>query len=102
MACRVTGAKSLSEPVVEYWPLETNFNEFFIEIHTFCIQENAFESVVCEMAVVLSQSHKRRSNASLLPELIAAEWQHMASWLRVEIGSGVWLGVIKMFSELIG
>ena len=41
-------------------PLGTNFSEIFAEITTFSfifVQENVFESVVCEMAAILSQSH---------------------------------------------
>ena len=36
-------------------PLGTNFSEILIEILTFFIQENAFESVVCEMVAILSR-----------------------------------------------
>ena len=35
------------------WPSGTNFGEILIEIHFFFIQENAFESVVCETAAIL-------------------------------------------------
>ena len=56
MACRLVGAKPLSEPMLEYantslknkfqWNLKRNSYTF--------IQENAFENVVCEMATILS------------------------------------------------
>ena len=36
-------------------PLGTNFSEFLVEILIFYIQENAFESVVCEEAAILSR-----------------------------------------------
>ena len=36
-------------------PLGTNFNEMLIEILTFSFMKNAFESVVCEMASILSR-----------------------------------------------
>ena len=42
MACRLDGAKPLSEPMLEYCA-----NIF--------IQENVFEGVVCEMAAILSR-----------------------------------------------
>ena len=35
--------------------LGTNFSEILIEIHTFFIQENAFEKVVWKMASILSR-----------------------------------------------
>ena len=49
MACRLVGAKPLCEPMMEY----------------ISIQENAFESVVYEMAAILSRpkcvkGHKNR------------------------------------------
>ena len=36
-------------------PLGTNFSEILIEIHI-CTQENAFETVVCEMVAILSRT----------------------------------------------
>ena len=36
-------------------PLGTNFSEILIEILTFSLKKNAFESVVCEMATILSR-----------------------------------------------
>ena len=44
----------------ELWlngPLGTNFSEFLIEILTFSFQENAFESVVREMAAIFLGSN---------------------------------------------
>ena len=35
------------------WPIGTNFSEISIKIHI-SIQENAFQSVVCEMSAILS------------------------------------------------
>ena len=54
MVYRLVGAKPLSEPnagilLIEH--LRTNFSE----ISNIFIQENAFQSVVCEMAAILSQ-----------------------------------------------
>ena len=37
--------------------LGSNFSEILIEIHTFSIQEHAFENVVCEMASILYRPH---------------------------------------------
>ena len=36
-------------------PLGTNFSEILIEIITFSFKKNAFESVVCETAAILSR-----------------------------------------------
>ena len=57
MACRLAGAKPLSEPMLEYcwlepwrqiqWNLHQNLYIF--------IQENAFENVVGKMAAMLSR-----------------------------------------------
>ena len=53
MACRLVGAKPLSEPMLGYywtlrkklqWNIDRNPNSF--------IQENAFENVVCEIAAI--------------------------------------------------
>ena len=57
MACRLAGAKPLSEPVMEYCQLETNFSEILIEIVKFSFfQEHAFEDVVWRMAAILSRA----------------------------------------------
>ena len=50
MACRLVGAKPLSEPMLEYRyldPLEQTSVNFDRKYNIF-IQENAFESVVCD------------------------------------------------------
>ena len=77
----------LSEPMltqihVNIWyhnilTLKTNFSEILIEIHTFPVTKNAFENVVCKMAVNLSRPHcvKTRAGASttrvlVLPKMI--------------------------------
>ena len=49
MACRLDGAKPLSEPMLEYHIYGTNFSEILIEIQTVFIEENTFENVVCEI-----------------------------------------------------
>ena len=41
--------------IVLIGPLWTNVSEIWIEISNIFIQENAFERVVCEMAVMLSR-----------------------------------------------
>ena len=57
MACRLVGTKPLSEPVVAYFQrthrnkTQLNFNL----ISSICIQENAFQTVICKMAAVLCQ-----------------------------------------------
>ena len=55
MACRLISVKPLSEPmmgVLLIGPLEANFGEILIKISSILIQENAFESVACEMAAI--------------------------------------------------
>ena len=55
MACRLTGAKPLSEPVREYWTLRNKLQWNLNRSSKFFIQEHAFESVVCETVVILSR-----------------------------------------------
>ena len=46
MACRLVGAKPLSEPMLEYcwyWPLGTNFNEISVNICTFSFKKIHFK-----------------------------------------------------------
>ena len=57
MACRLDGAKPLSEPMLDYCqfePLEQTSVKFKSEFNIF-IQENVLENVVCEMASILSR-----------------------------------------------
>ena len=49
MVCRLFGAKPLPEPVLAYCQLDSNRNSIIF------IHENAFETVVCEMAAILSR-----------------------------------------------
>ena len=55
MACRLDGAKPLSEPMLTYCqvdPKEHISMEFYLNSNIF-VQENAFKYVVLEMAVIL-------------------------------------------------
>ena len=56
MACRLDGAKPLSEPMQTYCKLHSKnvFQWNFILNSNIFIQENAFEHVVSEMAAILS------------------------------------------------
>ena len=56
MACRLFGAKPLSEPMLNYCQLETckHISMTFWSNTTVCIEENAFESVICKMASILT------------------------------------------------
>ena len=49
MACHLDGAKPSSEPMLDKFKWNLNRNLYIF------IQENAFENVVWEMAVILSQ-----------------------------------------------
>ena len=50
MACRLVGAKPLTEPMLEYCQLDSKEQTSVKFWSNFFIQENAFESVDCEMA----------------------------------------------------
>ena len=50
MACRLDGAKPLSEPMLEYCYIQWNINQNSCDF----IQENSFENVLWEMAAILS------------------------------------------------
>ena len=57
MACRLDGAKLLSEPMPPYCqvhPKEHISMKFYWNSNIF-FQENAFEHVVCKMAAILSR-----------------------------------------------
>ena len=55
VACRTVSAKPLSEPRLEYHSLIGPSGTGFGEIPNIYIVENLFESVVCEMAGILSR-----------------------------------------------
>ena len=55
MACRLDGAKPLSEPMLGYCQMNPK-EQISVKLKKnseFFIQENAFENVVCEMATIL-------------------------------------------------
>ena len=54
MACRLTGAKPLSEPMMEYCQLNSEEQTSTKNACIF-IQENACENVAWKIAVILSQ-----------------------------------------------
>ena len=57
MACRLNGAKPLSEPnagILLIEPLDKNFSEILIQIYIF-IQENVFENIVWKVASIFSR-----------------------------------------------
>ena len=57
MACRLVGAKPLSEPVLKIvnWTLRNKFQWYLNSNSYNSIQENAIEDVICEMTAILSQ-----------------------------------------------
>ena len=58
MACRLFGAKSLSEPVLPYCQLDHKKHlsmKFYLKLKIF-ILENALDNVMCEMAAIFSAS----------------------------------------------
>ena len=46
------------------WTLGTNFSEILSKVHTFIFQENAFKTIVYEMAAILSRPQCVKSDAS--------------------------------------
>ena len=57
MACRLFGAKPLSEPMLPYCQLDAKEHTsvtFYLRFNIF-IEGNALENVVCKMATILSQ-----------------------------------------------
>ena len=71
MACRLDGAKPLSEPLLEYCWLDpweqTSWN--FTRNWIIFIQENAFENVVCEMgSICLGLNVLRLSGGRVNPD----------------------------------
>ena len=57
MACRLVGAKPLSEPMLEYsnWTLKNKLQRNLYRNSNIFIQENAFQNVVWKMAAILSR-----------------------------------------------
>ena len=55
MACRLTGAKPSSEPMLDYCYLRNKLQWNLNQDSNIFIQQNAFESVVCETAAILSR-----------------------------------------------
>ena len=56
MACRLFGAKPLSEPMLDYWQLDP-WEEISLKFESKykTIHENAFEIIVCDMAAIFSR-----------------------------------------------
>ena len=75
MACRLFGAKPLSEPMMTYCQLNPVFlfNKILCETNKDFIQGNAFENAVWKMGTILSRPHSVNhvrgceSNLKLLP-----------------------------------
>ena len=56
--------------------LRINFNGILIEIHIFHFQENAFENVLCEMAVILPQPQCVNDSVNLAFSLCNKAYSH--------------------------
>ena len=59
MACRLIGAKPLSEPMLEYYYLDPSkqISVKFQSEFKYLNQENGFENVVLKMSAILSRPH---------------------------------------------
>ena len=68
MACRLDGTTPLSEPMLQYCYLNTKEQTSvkLMRNSNIFIQENAFESVVWEMAAILSRPHCVNSDILLM------------------------------------
>ena len=55
MACRMFGAKPLSEPMLDRY--QWHFNEILIKIQQFFTEENVFDNIICKMSAILSRPH---------------------------------------------
>ena len=85
MACRLVGAKPLSESMLEYCQLNIALNKLQWKLNRNSynfIQEDAFENVVCEMAAILSRP--QCVNESVVIE-VCTRWSHNRS---APIGNG--------------
>ena len=63
-------------------PLWTNFSEILIEIITFSFKENAFESVVCETAAILSRPQCVNLLIHEYPEVLHISLEQFKSCLK--------------------
>ena len=73
MDCRLVGAKPLSETMLEYWQLDKLQWSFNRNSDIF-FQENALESVICEMAAILSQPQCVKKAPENNADHIDTEW----------------------------
>ena len=76
MACRLSGANPLPEPMLPYcqfYPLGTNISEIWIEKINLFIHENAFQTVICEMAAILSRGDELTDVEQVNPMKLA-QW----------------------------
>ena len=82
MACRLFGAKPLSEPMLKYCQLDlTNKLQWNSNRNTkFFIQENAFENVVCEMAAILSRGDDLLPSTVTVAAVVSS--RSMSTWFQ--------------------
>ena len=73
MACRLVGAKPLSEPMMEYWTLRNKLQWNLKQNSHIFSQENAFENIVCKMAAILSRPQCDNSHRS---SSTSSKWHH--------------------------
>ena len=78
MACRLVGAKPLSEPMLEYfnWTLRNKFEWNLNRNSHIFIQENAFENVVSNMVTILPRPRCVKSNIYL----VVPNWLPTPNW----------------------
>ena len=90
MACRLFGAKPLSEQILKYFvgSLKTNFSEVLIEIRTFSFKKMHLKNFVCKMTAISYQPHCVKEIKSFI-----GPWQQYiqygATWKYVEQSNDV-------------
>ena len=95
MACRLVGAKTLSEPMLKYCllvrPLATHFGDI-LSIRSFYFQAYAFENIVRKMRAIMSRS--QCVSEGLFVFASQPEWKHVDHthlyMIRSRLLDGVW------------
>ena len=79
MACRLVGAKPLSEPVLKYCSLGTSFSEIEIKIHTLLFKKMQFENVACHFISASMLTHLGRDKMAA----VSQTFSNAFSWMKM-------------------
>ena len=96
MACRLDGAKPLSEPMMEYrnWTLRNKFQWNSNRNSYIFIQENALENVVCEVAFILSRPQCVKLHTLFCGALFSCGYIAYSLWIH-EIYESIFFSVVS-------